>query len=52
MDVNLTSKLCANIILLCAQMYSLYKKKCKHDIILNNLSTFKDENFKLTGYLD
>ena len=33
-------------------LYSLYKKKRKHYIIFNNLSTFKDECFKLTGYLD
>ena len=32
--------------------YSLYKKKRKHYIIFNNWSTFKDEHFKLTGYLD
>ena len=29
--------------------YSLYKKKRKHYIIFNNLSTFTDEHFKLTG---
>ena len=33
-------------------IYSLYKKKCKHYIIFNNLRTFKDEHFKLTGDLD
>ena len=33
-------------------MYSLYKKKRKHDIIFNNLRIFKDEHFKLTGELD
>ena len=32
--------------------YSLYKKKRKHYIIFNNLRTFKDEHFKLTGNLD
>ena len=32
--------------------YSLYKKKRKHYIIFNNLRTFKDEHFKLTGDLD
>ena len=32
--------------------YSLYKKKRKHYIMFNNLSTFKDEHFKLTDYLD
>ena len=33
-------------------IYSLYKKKRKHYIIFNNLSTFQDEHFKLTGDLD
>ena len=33
-------------------MYSLYKKRRKHYIIFNNLKTFKDEHFKLTGDLD
>ena len=33
-------------------IYSLYKKKRKHNIIFNNLRTFKDEHFKLTGDLD
>ena len=33
-------------------IYSLYKKKRKHYTILNNLRTFEDEHFKLTGYLD
>ena len=32
--------------------YSLYKKKRKHYIIFNNLRTFEDEHFKLTGDLD
>ena len=32
--------------------YSLYKKKCKHNIKFDNLRTFKDEHFKLTGDLD
>ena len=32
--------------------YSLYKKKRKHYIIFNNLRTFNDEHFKLTGDLD
>ena len=32
--------------------YSLYKKKRKHYIIFNNLRTFKEEHFKLTGDLD
>ena len=32
--------------------YSLYKKKRKHYIIFNNLRTFKDEHFKLTGDID
>ena len=32
--------------------YSLYKKKHKHYIIFNNLRTFEDEHFKLTGDLD
>ena len=32
-------------------IYSLYKKKRKHHIIFNNLRTFKDEHFKLTGDL-
>ena len=32
--------------------YSLYKKKRKHYIIFNNLSTLKDGHFKLTGYQD
>ena len=41
-----------NFELIQALMYSLYKKKCKHYIFFNNLSTFKDEHFKLTGYLD
>ena len=38
--------------LLFVLLYSLYKKKRKHYIILNNLRTFKDEHFKLTGNLD
>ena len=33
-------------------IYSLYKKKRKHYIIFNNLRTFEDEHFKLTGDLD
>ena len=33
-------------------MYSLYKKKRKLYIIFNNLRTFEDEHFKLTGDLD
>ena len=33
-------------------IYSLYKKKRKHYIIFNNLRTFEDEPFKLTGDLD
>ena len=32
--------------------YSMYKKKRKHYILFNNLRTFKDEHFKLTGDLD
>ena len=28
------------------------QKETQHYIIFNNLSTFKDEHFKLTGYLD
>ena len=32
--------------------FNLYKKKRKHYIIFNNLRTFKDEHFKLTGDLD
>ena len=33
-------------------LYSLYKKKRKHYIIFNNLRTFEDEHFKLTGDLN
>ena len=32
--------------------YCLYKKKRKHYIILNNLSTFEDDHFNLTDFLD
>ena len=38
--------------MLCFVLYSLYKKKRKHYIIFNNLRTFKDKHFKLTGDLD
>ena len=34
------------------QTYSLYKKKRKDYILFDNLGTFKDKHFKLTGYLD
>ena len=33
-------------------LYSLYKKKRKLYILVDNLSPFKDEHFKLAGYLD
>ena len=39
-------------IYVCVCVCGLYKKKCKYYIIFNNLSTFKDEHFKLTGDLD
>ena len=43
-----TGDKCRNFVII----YSLYKKKRKHYIIFNNLRTFKDEHFKLTGDLD
>ena len=33
-------------------LYSLYKKKRKRYTIFDNLRTFEDEHFKLTGDLD
>ena len=39
------------LLVLEVRKYSLYKKKRKHYIIFNNLRTFKDEHFKLTGDL-
>ena len=33
-------------------IYSLYKKKRKPYIMFHNSSNFKDEHFKLAGYLD
>ena len=32
--------------------YSLYKKKRKPSIMFDNSSLFKDEQFKLAGYID